>query len=392
MKSSLTTIFAILVPLALAMPSARADIAAFNEAVRRGDYAAAAESAGEVWQELDKGSDNIATIAREFGFITYLAGDDERAHTYARFLVDTMPATDDQPVTSELLLRMIEYRRAPDRKTRGRLLDALVAREEQPGVDAITVTGAQLLYNADWQASQWSAVRRSAALAAELLSRGGDALALPAAQAEMTAIAGEFFQLRRPSAHGKMVQLHNRLAAQLQAVKAPPAALEKLRWQAAAWVYAIEAWYDSYYAQTGSHVDAGFREYRLDLADVDWPACKGRVDHGAITFPELEGYQGMVGAVLLRLDFDADGRADNPVVLATAPAATFSERALEAARGFRWKPAIGVDATRCNLTVRNTVVPVLFEIDQFVVVGEGVVAGDYVVRAVTPNRTTGSPP
>lgn len=66
----------------MALP-AWGDIKSFNAAVTAGDFKKAAAEAATTWPTLDKSRDDIALIAREFGFAAYLATDYAAAQTYA---------------------------------------------------------------------------------------------------------------------------------------------------------------------------------------------------------------------------------------------------------------------------------------------------------------------
>src|SRR6185436_14844367 len=71
--------------LAVLAPSASADIRAFNTALKSGDYRAASAAAAETWPGLDKAAPDIAVTAREFAWVSMLAGDPGKAQAYSSF-------------------------------------------------------------------------------------------------------------------------------------------------------------------------------------------------------------------------------------------------------------------------------------------------------------------
>src|SRR6185503_11214122 len=78
--------FAIAASLALFAFPAFADMKAFNAAVKAGDYKTAAAEAKATWPTWNKSDPDTATVAREFGFVSYVAGDFAAAREYGAFL------------------------------------------------------------------------------------------------------------------------------------------------------------------------------------------------------------------------------------------------------------------------------------------------------------------
>lgn len=369
---------ALVIGLIFVSGACRADIHSFNEAVKHGDYRKAATETDAIWRNFDKTSPQTATVAREFGFINYLAGNYEAAYRFAKYLVDDgkrLQTPDDQPATSAVLLRAADYRLRPGWRTRGRLMDALKARRKVPGVDNITVLAAQLAYTADWQSSSWIHARHSAALAADLLSRAGRPLLAERRRARMTAVAAAFMETKKRASYNDMTQLYNGLSSDIEHSSGAPdlAQLRQLGWQALAWVSAMQAYFESYYVQTGSHVNLDIDPSALSEPPVQArvaasetrakPRCPGYLYHPPLHIPYEKAFRGMVGAVVLRGDFNDKGYFEHPEVLASAPTGTFNRRVLDASPTFRWQAKQGVDTTQCTLSVDPAIVTALFIFD-----------------------------
>ena len=101
-------------------PHAFADIREFNAAVGSRDYRVASIVAAETWPQLDKSSPSIAVIAREFSWVSMLAGQPAAAQVYARFLTEqggSLPKPDATPAVSRVLYEWSGLAKAPDRRS-----------------------------------------------------------------------------------------------------------------------------------------------------------------------------------------------------------------------------------------------------------------------------------
>ena len=159
---------------------ASAGIPEFNDAMRRGDIQAASVEAVDTWESWDKTHPDTALMAREFGFVSMLAGNYEAARDFARFLADQgahLPKPDDFPLTSAVLLWAAEYKLSGSAEMRDALAVSLRQRAEIEGVDLITAAGAEALYSGDWVTGDWERLIESAGLAVELMALGKPVLA-----------------------------------------------------------------------------------------------------------------------------------------------------------------------------------------------------------------------
>ncbi|MEP7211266.1 MAG: hypothetical protein ABI740_10550 [Alphaproteobacteria bacterium] len=367
------SVAAIVIGLAcLAVAPAFADIKAYNDAVRAGDYKTAAAEAKGVWTTFDKSSPDAAAVAREFGFSSYLAGDYAAAHDYGQFLKDkgpTLPTPDDQPVVSAVLLAAADYRLDP-KSARDELSDALVARAMMPGRDNISVLAAEALYNGDWNSAAWSKSIKSADLAAGLIERAGPALRPRFYRARISGAAAEFLASPTPRDWQLMADIHDAIIDDINATADPAArdALARQLYSATTWLTALHTFVHSNAHQTGSHISVEVKERKLkeltaplfpDVADPR-PVCKGRATLGNFNYPSAAEFRGLPGAVLLKLDFDDAGKVSHAEVLGSVPSDIFANALVKASPGFRWVPDERQNLKACRLRRNNYMLSVEF--------------------------------
>ena len=70
-------------------------------------------------------------------------------------------------------------------------------------------------------------------------------------------------------------------------------------------------------------------------------------------------FKGMVGTVIMKFDFDDEGRVTKSETLASVPAQHFAETVEKAAGSFRLKP-IRTDAAGCSLQATDRVMYFVF--------------------------------
>ena len=360
---------------AISAGAALADIGAFNAAVKAGDFKTASVEAKGVWSTWNPSNPDTATVAREFGFASYVAGDFAAARDYGQFLRDkggTLAKPDDQPATSRVLHAAANFRLAATDATRKDLFDALKARETAPGVDSISLLAAEALYKADWAAGRWDEVSASGMSAYRIISRGGDAVAVRALEARTTGAAGDFLSRRDKDDYERMVDTHDAIIDAIDAATDPKhrAALVKLSFTARAWALSILSALDTS-SQTGSliPVKAKYREMRnpergyfdSDRSLSQGLACDIEVNTNAFTYPRSALFKGMVGAVLMRFDIDEEGRVVDAEPLAAVPARQFSAAVMDAVPKIRFTRAAG-SPSNCTVARKNYILTLMFGI------------------------------
>lgn len=356
-----------------------ADIKAFNAAVRTGDYKAAATEAEATWKTWNLADEQTALIAREFGFAAFVAGRHDLALQFGRFLVDkgaTLTTPDQQPATSAVLYRAAEFKL--NGGERAALRDALLARSEASGVDMTSVLAWEVLYVADWSAGDWEAAETDALAAAEFFKRQPKGLLHRQRKAELTAASAMFLQGRnrvtkgRNDYYDRMVDINDAIVADINASasESDRKLLWPLKWQAEAWSMAMWSYLSSTYSQIDSFISTKVEartlaqptmaQYAEDPENAHLPLCEGRFDGKKLTYPSSKAYQGIVGAVIARMEVASDGKVTNVELLAGVPLESFGESVVSTLKTWTFKPDKGQDRSACKLNSRNRVFGVTF--------------------------------
>ncbi len=357
----------------LAAP-AFADIAAFNAAVKAGDYKTAAAEAKTIWATWDKGDPDTAVLAREFGFASYVSGDYAGAQTFGQFLKDhgaTLAKPDDQPATSRVLLSAASFRLKSDDGTRKDLLEALKAREAAPGLDTTSLLASEALYKSDWAAGRFVAASESGMLAHHIISRGGEVLAPRALEARSTAATAGFLGGRDQQDYSVIMDTHDAIVVAIDAAKDPKRrqSLVNLGFNMEAWGLATYQFFDSA-EQIGSSIPMKIK--RRDFTRPQYayfpddppPAagelCRIDLNERAINYPQSSAFGGIVGAVIFKMDVDANGSITNIEPLASVPARQFVEAVEDAAPRLKATKAGG--APGCSIARENYIMSFIFRI------------------------------
>ena len=177
MRNAMNRLFKLFTLLLFAVaPTTFAGVEEFNAAMGQGDYQSAAQETEALWNAVDKGKLSAVTLAREFAYVNYMAGNLDKAKTFISYLTtgeNKLATADDQPDTTNLLASLIEYRTDDSEQQRDKLIQSIKHRLQQDDTDIISIIGAEYLYMRDWARQDWSKVRDSAKYAIELLKRAG---------------------------------------------------------------------------------------------------------------------------------------------------------------------------------------------------------------------------
>jgi TonB family protein len=376
----LRSLFAAAFAAMIAAPAA-ADIKAFNAAVRAGDYKTAAAEAEGIWKTWNTADAQTALMAREFGFAAFISGRNDLALQFGQFLVDkgaTLPTPDDQPATSAVLHRAASFKVKSGEPERQALRQALITRSAADGLDMTSVLAWEVLYVADWNAGDWANVEIDALAAAEFFGRAPKNLQHRQRRAELTAAAGMFLQGRnrvtkgRNDYYDRMVDVHNAIVGDIDAAasESDRKLLWPLKWQAQAWSMAMWSYLTSSYAQIGSNISTKVEarplaqpsraQYAEDPANAHLPVCEGRFDGKKLTYPSSKAFQGIVGAVIARMEVGLDGKVADVELLAAVPAESFGESVVKTLRTWTFKPDKSADTSKCRLNSRNRMYSVTF--------------------------------
>lgn len=363
-------------------PTAFADMKGYNEAVRKGDYAAAAVQAEDAWKTWDKKDPDTAVVAQEFGFASLAAGKNEQARDYARFLIDngaTLTKPDAQPLASKVLYAVADYKIGKTPAQLEALRAALFARSEAPGAEMASVLAWELLYFQSWNTGDWADAEKDATGAAAFFARQPQALLSRQRQAEVTAAATQFISGRaritkgRNNLYDTMADLHDRIVMDIIAAnsQAKRNELWPHKWRAEAWALAIHSYLDSTYAQIGSNISTNLEARSLlqpTMAPVpeagpqaELPLCEGSFTGKPIRYPAIRAFSGLVGSVIARMETDETGKVTKVQVVAAVPSEGFGATVEKALSSWSFKRS--GSEPNCRVASKNHIYKVMFGIE-----------------------------
>lgn len=358
--------------------SAVAGIAEYNAAVEKRDFKAAAAEAVVVWESYDKSKPDAPIVAREFAFANYLAEDFSAAKEIIDDLVNpnnNLSTRDDEAGLSRVLAELIALRLYNGTPQRNQLMDSLTNRIAAAELDKITLVAVEFLYNKDWSDGRWSDASASAALAAELYGRQGKSFIVRKYRAELIGVVSGFLIKRDVRKYDQLVDLHDNIVIDVDTTQdiGNREKLIELKWVAQAWVGSIEALDHSYYSQTGSQVNTEIKPRDLRTSEHGYfneftyttdsrPPCIVTLDYSKLRYPHSAEFRGIVGSVIVKMDFDGKGNGSEATLLAAVPTKSFAQNVLKAAPTFRLKPKRGQDTDKCSLGRTDVIVPIMFVI------------------------------
>jgi hypothetical protein len=356
----------------IALP-AFGDIKSFNAAVTAGDFKKAAAEAASTWPTLDKSRKDIGLIAREFGFVAYVAKDYAAAKTYAEFAAAQNvegPAAAETKTLSNVLLRAAEYRLTPSDATRDSLYGALEARTGLPSFDNISFAATEALVAHDLENGRWRNAIASADLAAKLAGSAGRSYLIERRRYELYGAVASYRANDTRANYQKFVELNHAMVEELIAAPSDAAAerLLPLYWEVRSWRGAV---YSHLKSRGRSIPEDDYRKgeqpperlKKLTDAHEEDESCRRVFDWRAKPdYPKSALYEGFVGAVILRVDIGEDGKASNPVVLAAMPGKHFSDAVMKHVGQMKWVPGKTWDKSKCSLAEKGHVVTFSFQL------------------------------
>jgi TonB family protein len=334
----------------LAAP-AFADIKSFNVAMKAKDYAKAAAEAAATWPTLDKSREDLAVIAREFGFAAYLSGDFAAARMFGEAAVLSGAAEEAElRLGSETLFRLAEHKLAPSEATRDKVYAALSTRATLPSVDLVSYFAADTITAYDFLRGDWKDAIASASTGSTLSANGGALYLVQHYRFDLFGAVARYMVDKQRPAYDELGKLKVRIVDSINAAATDDDAdpLTSLYWDTHAW-----------HTSLGTHLSgrrkldespgswthesrmrsAGDRAVRLlDLGAEDKP-CQVKVDvRRPLQYPSSALYKGLLGTVILRVDLDAEGKALNPEILGAVPDKVFGDAVLKGLKDLRHLP------------------------------------------------------
>ncbi len=363
---------------------ASADIKTFNEKMTAQDFKGAAAEAEATWPTLDKSRDDIAIIANEFGFASYLAGDLAAARTFAQFVVDSRATgleADQLRVTSMVLLRLAEYAEAPTANARNNLYSAVRFSTDVPGIDMTTYLGLEAVLAYDLKTSSWAAAVDSARLAATTTERGGRDFMVRSRRFRLLAEVADFMLSNKKPNYDNLDALVDVVRNEVNAAPTEAEAEEmtEIYWDVFAWRDALRLHLEALNITRSKHEQ---KDEETSPAERDTRLLGKVSDHGLFStntrvreimlsrsrdtglYPSQAFKNGMQGVVVLKVDVDKNGKVPNPRVLAAAPEKYFGESLVSKHRRFQVSPGETWGPTR-TLQRTGHVITVNFPIQQF---------------------------
>jgi TonB family protein len=377
MRNGLVSTLCLVAAAFLSLP-AFADIKAFNAAVSKGDYKAAAAEAESTWPTLDKSRKDITVIAQEFGYAAFMSNDYAASRTYAEF-TSRHPDIGTDPylqAVSTVLLKLSDHRLKPSGKTRDELWTAVTKRAEQEGFDNVSFFGVDSVLAWDMDRGNWMAARTTAELGVKLATVGGSYYAIPKRRLELYAGIAGYFAGNEEENFVKVRDLQHATYMDIDAAASDDAgkALLPIYWETRTWRQAMGLHMvahrkkipaDPDETPPGAEQPAYERFERLFPSRDRDGTCKVEVVwKKQPEYPSSSKYQGFVGAVLVATDIDDGGNPLNVRILGAVPEKAFGPHVLELMKAAKFKPAKDSMAG-CKLARQNHRIDFDFSIRPF---------------------------
>jgi TonB family protein len=371
--------------VALTALPAFADIKAFNAAVTAGDFKKAAAEAASTWPTLDKSRGDIGLIAREFGFVSYVAKEYAAAKTYGEFAAAQTVAGDgaaEAKVLASLLVKTAEYRLTPSEATRDTLFGALEARAVLPNFDNISFAATEAVIGYDLEKGHWRDAMASTELGTKLATAGGGYYAYERRKYALYGLVAEYRVNEKAETYGGLTELLEAVWSDAAATKTDKAAdhFVELFWEISAWRSTLGAHLTSRgireFTRSEDQREAADKERWAKFGaderlmrlvgrihpDHDSDACKKKFDmRTAPDYPNSALHRGFVGSVVLRADIDDGGKLRNAKILAAVPEKYFGGAVLKEVDGMRYLPDKGWDASACKMAEIGKIITFQFQ-------------------------------
>jgi TonB family protein len=286
------------------------------------------------------------------------------------------PASHAQDLdVTEIVSAHDAYSQSANKQTRASLSDALDRYRGDPTVQSVNAHLALVM--SDTLAAEYKDMRSSALAAAAHLEPVADILPRQYAETKYVAAIAYFNHRQNRDAMLEMAHVEGFARQQAGEDGELPDWAADLKWKADAWGMAMEAYFESVREKHPSEdeIDAILKSYEIDEQALNaramqrqdesgLPQCPGRmIQRPKLRYPSGKALRGKFGAVILGLEFDAEGNVINPKVLASVPIEEFDEKSLQVVGQWRYKPdapdQVGIS---CRLERTNVVQPLVFQI------------------------------
>jgi TonB family protein len=365
---------------------ALADVKAYNQAVSKGDFAAAIGFAEELWPAFDKTLPDTAVIAREFAFTGMRAKQPEKAQAFARWLTaegPRLPTPDADPQVANVLLQWSLLGPKPDTKHRKALGDALTAWVDSGRMagPVIPLAASVALYGYEWESGEWKDVQRDGVVTLRIANMiaGADAAYLQES-VKLNMLAAKFIEDKDADGFMEIADYHDALMKRMGPIPAGAKdeddRLYPLDMKAHAWMDSIEAILGLRANDADTKRKRDYKrvtERKAGLANrcggicMPEPLPPGQLPHCAlatwdqtppISYPTQARYRGIVGTTIIKVATDATGTVTDAKVLAAVPSDVFPEKTI--ATVLKWKLQVSklvpqYDPPACTLAGTRTI-------------------------------------
>lgn len=322
--------------------SSFADIKAFNGAMVARDYKKAAAEAAATWPTLDQTRDDIAVIAREFGFAAYLAGDFATARMYGEAAVAGSDRLNEEQVyrlNSALLLRLAEHMTAPTVQSRDALAAAIVQRLADPSLDLVTFAAVDRLTAYDLDQGSWRSAAASASIGERITKGAGAEFTEMHYRFALMSASANYMANQNPEAYLRLPALSRRLIEAIAGASTEEEArpLISLYYETDAWDSTASSHLGNYKRVDTSTIVADWKAwretaiYKAAMQRIEKPKSANACELSLTSqskLPEVprdKRFRDMIGTVILRMDINENGRSANPEVLAVVPNKDFAD-------------------------------------------------------------------
>ncbi len=278
------------------------------------------------------------------------------------------------PDITEIVESQSAYEADPNWENRAALLAAL--RNYSDSVTVETVNAYLILMLNDATNGDNEAMLESADAAAKHFEPVAQIIPKPYIEAKFVAGVSRFNKELTPNALREMAEVEGFANSQRDSTGERPEWADSLKWKAYAWGRTMAAYFDSLEEPRPSdfelsgirasygHVD-GSADPATSRSSEKLPHCSGRMRQTPkIRYPGSRARRGMFGTVVLKLEFDTEGKVINPEVLASVPVGEFDDRSIYSVKKWKFIPdnpdQVGVT---CRLKRKNVIQPLTFKLD-----------------------------
>ena len=270
---------------------------------------------------------------------------------------------------------MGDYEANPSSKNRKALLEALATYDGPPSNESVLAYMAVL--RNDGQSGAYETVYESASATAAHLEPVANILPRQYLEARFIAATASFNGTQNTDSMLEMAHIQGLASHQRDETQRQPEWAETLMHNAEAWRMAMETYYTSNNVRKVpiQQADLIASEYRLSVpysappergeVEYELPHCDGTfVQKPEMRYSRRKANKGMFGALLVRFEFDAEGKVANPEILASVPAQNFDDDVLRTIKKWNYKPAAGeAPGVTCRLNRSNVIQPFSFYLD-----------------------------